>query len=339
MKNMKKLLSLLVVEILCISACALVVGNATEIETISNKISNNNDPISLNNNESDQSQIDMNFAIPIGGFPMPERSNETINITVAQSFIPTKPILTRVEILTGKNLTASTPFVLAIRDGLTEENIVQISVEPEEFITENFSWIEFDFDDIPVTVGQTYYMICYTDNISDNWYAWAAHNDSESYPRGCAWVSIDDGDTWINESEIISNPAGGMKPLLEDDVTSDMCFKTYGLEQTETDLKIELIKKDEIIIGLPTITIKNNGSISASNIEWSADITVIEGLILTDKHFEDTIFEIPPGEEQNINLGLVLGIGIIEITAIASAENALETTDTMQGFVLFILFI
>ena len=72
-------------------------------------------------------------------------------------------------------------------------------------------WIEFVFDDVQLTKNQTYYMVSYTTNETDNYYGWGA-SISSLYPNGTVFVSMDDGETWAEESD------------------NDMCFMTYGKE-------------------------------------------------------------------------------------------------------------
>jgi len=94
-----------------------------------------------------QTNYDEYCTAPIGYFPY----NTTWNVSIAQSFTPTKEILTRVELYVGKNVTAYIPYVLAIRDNLTGENLTLASVNPDEFMVfPNISWIEFDFDGHPI---------------------------------------------------------------------------------------------------------------------------------------------------------------------------------------------
>ena len=119
-------------------------------------------------------------------------------------------MLTRVEILAGKNSTATYDYTLAIRDDLLGADLTALSRPPEDFVTENFSWVEFDFDDILVTPGSTYYIVCYTYDEPDNWYAWGAELD-DVYPYGSVWWSEDDGATF------------------EEDPDADLTFKTYGI--------------------------------------------------------------------------------------------------------------
>ena len=180
-----------------------------------------------------QDETTENTYVFIGQVPIPEAP---LYIQVAQSFIPTKDILTRVELYIGKNSTTTYPYYVAIRDNLTKDDLTSISIGPDQILTENISWIEFDFADILVTTGQTYYVVSYTKNSTDNWYAMAANNNSESYPYGHAWFSYDNGTSWTNESDessestIETNYNKGASPIFDRVLQWDLCFKTYGRE-------------------------------------------------------------------------------------------------------------
>ena len=338
---MKKILPFLVVGILVLSGLGAVglADNAKENDI--QIIGDEGNTSLLYEDELDQEQPDQTegYGIPVGAIHIPEPPISDINlyIQVAQSFIPTKEILTRVELLVGRNSTASYPYVLAIREELTEENIVETSLNPEEFVIENYSWLEFDFEDIWVTVGQTYYIVCYTENVTDNWYAWAANNDSESYPNGCAWVSLDDGDTWTNDSVSASNeeawtPDNGVAPLNNDDNESDMCFKTYGLEATELDIEITSAG-----IGFDVV-ITNIGDAIAWELEWT--ITVQGGILdLINMNVTDTVPELGVNESITVSSGIMFGFGPVKITATAKALNAPEVSDSIDGFIIFIFII
>ena len=130
---MKKILPFLVVGILVLSGLGAVglADNAKENEN--QIIGDEGDASFIYEDELDQEQPDQTegYGIPVGVF---EIENVSIYVQVAQSFIPTKEILTRVELFVGKNATASHPYVLAIREELTEENIVETSLNPEEFV-------------------------------------------------------------------------------------------------------------------------------------------------------------------------------------------------------------
>lgn len=183
--------------------------------------------------EIDQYQEVMteNAFAPVGQIPIPENP---VNVQVAQSFIPGKDVITRVEIYIGKNSTATYPIIISVREELTEGDLTTESVDPSLVPTEEFGWVEIDLPDILITTGQTYYLVAITENTTENYYAWGANNESESYPSGCAWFSVDDGESWTNESasthshniQLINRESE--KIMMDDPGTWDMCFKTYG---------------------------------------------------------------------------------------------------------------
>jgi hypothetical protein len=100
-----------------------------------------------------------------------------------------------------------------LRENLLGENLRYVEVNPED-ITEfpNGIWFEYDFNDLIVDVGETYYIVCYTANNTDNMYIWGGNVES-SYENGEAFYSLDDGQTWN------TNPFS---------YVVDMCFMTFG---------------------------------------------------------------------------------------------------------------
>jgi hypothetical protein len=183
--------------------------------------------------ELDQSQTIMaeNILMPIG--QVPYEGNLT-NIQVAQSFIPTKEILTRVELFIGKNITVQYPIYISIREELTKDDLTVDEIDPSHVQTDELGWLEINLPDIVVESGHIYYIVAITHNATDNWYGWGGNNNSESYPDGCAWFSYDDGDSWTNRSCVSSSnnveSSYNRYQSIEFDeyVTWDMCFKTFG---------------------------------------------------------------------------------------------------------------
>jgi hypothetical protein len=183
--------------------------------------------------ELDQYQEVMteNAVAIVGQVPIPENIT---NIQVAQSFIPTKEIITRAELYIARNSTTTYPINVSIRAELTEEDLTKISIDPALVSSEELGWVEIDFADILITTVETYYLVALTKNTTDNFYAWGANNVSESYPFGCAWFSYNDGKNWTNESTVsnkhIIESSISKYELIEmvENGTWDMCFKTYG---------------------------------------------------------------------------------------------------------------
>ena len=204
----------------------------------------------FNEDQLDQFQETMTeAAIPVGNFPVPE--NPPVYIQAAQSFVPSLNVISMVELYIGKNSTATLPLVVSIREELTESDLTSVEIYPEDVPTEDYDWVECNFNDISLEIGTTYYIVTLTDNVTDNFYAWGANNISESYPYGCMWISLDEGDTWTNESlnSYQSNPEEfvyqGYQQLFEENVTWDMCFRTYG--------------RDNVLPDAPNINGETNG--------------------------------------------------------------------------------
>ncbi len=167
----------------------------------------------IKGDELDQYMIELNIGFPIGNYR--NESEPYYNWTIAQSFKPSKMILTRIQLFLARNTTPPTiyPLIIAIRENLLGDNLKFISINPGD-ITEypDGSWIECDFDDFLINVGETYYIVCYTTNETDNAYIWGA-NSKNGYANGQAYYSLDDGQTWSND------------PPMD---LVDMCFMTFG---------------------------------------------------------------------------------------------------------------
>ena len=167
---------------------------------------------------------------------------------------------------------------------------------------------------------------------------WRANNNSESYPYGCMWYSIDDGDTWGNDSQSFDQPSQNEvsyreepQPLGEQEPTWDMCFKTYGVKATT--LEIELTGG----LGM-TGSIKNTGNNTAYDVEVWINITGgIFGLIHLNTLV--TYNELEPGQEMPFRIGPVFGLGKITLTITARAYNAREVSTAEEGLILFIFII
>ncbi len=129
----------------------------------------------------------------------------------AQSFKPSLDVLTRVFVLVRKH--GNVNYIrVSIRDSLHGKDLTSVSKSPDEIPTEASEWIEFDFDDIPVTPGKTYYIVYSTsggDN-KENYYV-LEHSTGDVYDKGDGWIGWSYGTRWE-----IWNPK------------FDFCFETYG---------------------------------------------------------------------------------------------------------------
>jgi hypothetical protein len=281
--------------------------------------------------ELDQSQtVYVNGTIaPVGRIQILEN---VATFMIAQSFIPTKELLTRVELYMGKNITASYPLVVGIRDNLTHSNLVETQLNPDQF-TGNLTWIEFDFDNLWVDLGQTYFIVASTKNATDNYYGWAANNHSDAYPNGVAYWSIDNGSTWqgsVSAVEPQISSSSGIQSQRDDNGSVDMCFKTYGLPETFLDISFATF------FSAPSITITNKGNATAQN--PTCIVTVHGGLFGKINYTESASqAELLSGDSMLVKTHFITGFGFITLTVTASAINAKPVSVTRDGFVLLFL--
>jgi hypothetical protein len=79
---------------------------------------------------------------------------------IAQEFVPTNSILSKVEVALTSSEDAHYPVKISIRENLYEKDIVSTTIS-SQMVNKypNISWIEFDFDDLQVTPGLIYYII------------------------------------------------------------------------------------------------------------------------------------------------------------------------------------
>ncbi len=145
---------------------------------------------------------------------------------MAQSFKPTMPTLTRVELLLYEWNNVFYELTVSIREKLDGSDLTQITLEPEGYLS-RAQWIEFDFPDIFITPGVTYYIVCRAYEGSPGTggepkcYGWGECLDGDSYPNGNVFNNnVDNGFSWGETS-------------------GDLCFRTYGIPN-EPPLKPEI---------------------------------------------------------------------------------------------------
>ncbi len=138
-------------------------------------------------------------------------SSFSLSMWVAQSFIPSMDTLSKVDLLLnsegGQN---PLPLILYIRDNLTGENLAESSQTILQLESDQFNWYTFDFDNIDVIPGKTYYIVC--KRIEGNYhYVWRTKK-SDDYLNGEIFYS-NDGEEWSNDAPF-----------------SDCCFVTWAVK-------------------------------------------------------------------------------------------------------------
>jgi len=191
--------------------------NITSINQI--KIKNSESSSDKNNQIIDQELIDCNY-------DQLDQYQETytnlvapiyVECRVAQSFIPTYPILTRVELLFNIWNNIDYELKVSISQGLNFNNddLINITIIPD-IIEDTIEWVEIDFPDINVTPGERYFIVCRCDEgrlEPPFFYGWMYNDEYDSYLNGDLWHSLlDNGYIWYRDKRDV-----------------DTCFRTYGI--------------------------------------------------------------------------------------------------------------
>ena len=158
--------------------------------------------------ELDQSQTQFNGdGVWVGRY-------EPANRQGAQSFIPQKGILTRVDLYLSRweVVPASEPFHLAIRETLTGATLTETSINPNTVPIYDFAWITFDISDIPVNVGETYFLVGYSNDSAYHGMYWWGGIGTNPYANGLAYYLDEVSPNWQPSASV------------------DLCFKTYGID-------------------------------------------------------------------------------------------------------------
>jgi hypothetical protein len=132
----------------------------------------------------------------------------------AQSFIPTQNNLTKIELeLIAKGNVQ--PITVSIRKNMAGPDLIESSVliGPMDLWRPILNWTTFDFPDIQVTPGETYYIVCHAIYSDDSLYGWAYAGASydDPYSNGQAYISNNHGSSWTAHNKV-----------------HDFSFVTYG---------------------------------------------------------------------------------------------------------------
>jgi len=288
-------------DILLLVVCASVMFSSAPVLGFSN---HNNQTAPILSDELDQSQTQTNGGYAVGSYL-------TFSQEVAQSFIPQKGILTRVQLYIDKNEVygAKDPYFVAIRKTLQGNNLAVASVSADSIPEYAPAWIEFHFSDLSVTVGDTYYIISYsTEQTNSGIYDWRG-SSADPYPNGTLYYSQSSGQYWTN------------------DPGYDCCFKTYGYTPP-----VQIAVKTGFGLGISAV-VQNTGSVEYTNIAWG--IHVEGGLLgMINKTASGTL-SLQPGESKTVSTGLFFGFGGLHITATAD-QSTITATGTQLLFVTIV---
>jgi hypothetical protein len=163
--------------------------------------------------------------------------------TCAQGFTPTKDKLTAVSLYIFKHGTPPDPvqITVSIRDNLTGSDLATKTIDTSVVTINKYKWVLFDFEDISITPGNPYFIVC-SGNAGDdtNVYCWF-YSDNDTYTRGEAWYKQTETANWIT--------------LKQAGFGADFCFKTYFRKPLGSSVLKNNEKTTGMLLGLGGITI------------------------------------------------------------------------------------
>ncbi len=238
------------------------------------------------------------------------------DIVIGQSFSPTLPELTRVELYLSKRGEITSNFRLYIKESRTSETILtQTSVSADSIPSVDRIWVMFDFADIDVDTEKTYYIFCTTDSgDEDSYYEWYQSNLNR-YAEGIKYVSSDNGETFLEE------------------LNSDCTFRTYGSGPI---LNVEYVISESW--NSIEVSIKNKGTSAADNIKVTTSFSRGLSLMVRDWFEYKSNTSLSPGHELHVNVDPVIGFGATTMKIDVWSENAQRIIESKHVF-LFLFYI
>jgi len=107
--------------------------------------------------------------------------------SLAQSFKPSLPKLTRVYLYLRTGPEEESDVIVSIYDKLDKNNLGSTIINTTEITPDTWVWVEFDFEDIRVAPDTTYYIVVDSnDKDNKNVTYWGCNRDNP-YSRGQAW--------------------------------------------------------------------------------------------------------------------------------------------------------
>lgn len=238
------------------------------------------------------------------------------NIIIGQSFRPSLPELTRVELFVSKRGDITSDFRLYIKETRTSETILtQTSVSSNMIPTVDRAWIMFDFADIEVDTEKTYYIFCTTDSgTEESYYEWYQSNLNR-YNDGLKYVSDDNGETWLQE------------------VNTDCSFRTYGAGPI---LHVEYVTADSW--NTIEVSIKNEGTSTAENIKVTSSFSKGLSFMIKDWFEYQSNTSLAPDHELHVSVSPVIGFGATTMNIDIWSQNAQRVEHSRPVF-LFLFYI
>ena len=287
---MKRIVSILIVMLL-ITTILSTLGLA---KVTANQINN-----TLLYDELDQQSTQVNKAKAIGS------SDEEL----AQSFTPTLPTLTRV-ILRLKSFGSEEfqYYYVNIKESYSGPTLTSAKIN-RDILVVGSNFCEFDFPDISVTPGNTYFIVVAGETSTGDtssllwWYGYP-----DPYPGGDAWYE---------------SIAAGWNYLQEGVVRCDFYFETYGTSNQPPNNPV--CSYDRINDDLVVTATDPDGDQLRYGVDWNNDLTIDQWTGL-----------VPSGTEQRINCGGKSGsVGVLAEDEHGAQSNPVSVKSKSKQYIKF----
>ncbi|RLF57233.1 MAG: hypothetical protein DRN27_08180, partial [Thermoplasmata archaeon] len=115
-----------------------------------------------------------------------------------QSFIPTKEDLIKLKLKLYRFGDITSDLKVSVRSEKEGYDLTTISIPYDSVPKDVWEWVEFDFPDIVLITGETYYILLSTDggDNTENAYSFAGSNDPDSYLDGDIWLYYTSSESW-----------------------------------------------------------------------------------------------------------------------------------------------
>lgn len=227
---------------------------------------NNSIPIiSINNRRKIMNKCDVEIIDQEQTYTFGRGQGVSGNGLLAQSFVPTLDIISKVQLLMFKSQDSHPDYItISIRDDLNGDDLTSASIIADNVTGNNIQkWIEFDFEDISINSGEVYYIIWRQYGGGGSDYVYWNYGPNNPYEQGDAWMKINGWNMF--------NPPDQNNP--------DFCFKTYNVIENNPP-------------ETPTISGPSSGKAGEKqNYVFSS----------VDSEGNDIYFRIKWGDDQNIN--------------------------------------
>jgi len=238
----------------------------------------------------------------------------------AQLFKPNFETLTRVELFMNKVGNIYGNSILSIRDSLTGDDLTSVLKESIE-INSELEWIEFDFPDIQVIPGTTYYIVLKPDPDSDgengfNYISWA-FGLGDPYPKGMPFLEYN----------------GSWSEGIPGHSSADYTFKTFGIKGNEPKPELETYIDTGFNLLLVKINVENIGDETAHNVTIS-NISVSGNVIFNFQKSKLWSVDLKPGEKTVLDPNsMMLGFGKFTILIEVTCDEGKYSESSVTGLI------